>query len=68
MAQKRANGFGLFDVLGNVLEWVNDTYDLRSGFWAHDPRFIRISYRLPYFPGIRNDIVGFRCGGEVFAP
>jgi formylglycine-generating enzyme required for sulfatase activity len=26
VAQKRANGFGFFDALGNVREWVNDWY------------------------------------------
>ncbi|MDR3676039.1 MAG: SUMF1/EgtB/PvdO family nonheme iron enzyme, partial [Acidobacteriota bacterium] len=29
VAQKRANGLGLFDVLGNVEEWVNDWYEER---------------------------------------
>ena len=35
VALLQPNGFGLFDVLGNVLEWVNDWYD--SGYYLHSP-------------------------------
>jgi sulfatase modifying factor 1 len=40
VAQKRANGFGLFDMLGNVWEWVSDSY-VEKGYQGtpeRDPR------------------------------
>jgi formylglycine-generating enzyme required for sulfatase activity len=36
VAQLRANGFGLFDTLGNVWEWVNDWYD--GNYYSSSPR------------------------------
>jgi formylglycine-generating enzyme required for sulfatase activity len=89
VGQKRANEFGLFDMLGNVWEWVNDRYDesyyqnspfqnptgptngvywgLRGGSWKESTRFVRVSYRQRNVPGDW-EYIGFRCGGEVFAP
>jgi formylglycine-generating enzyme required for sulfatase activity len=35
VAQKHPNGFGLYDMLGNAWEWVNDWYD--ENYYQHSP-------------------------------
>jgi len=35
VAQKQANGFALYDTLGNVWEWVNDWYD--ANYYQNSP-------------------------------
>jgi formylglycine-generating enzyme required for sulfatase activity len=72
---KKANELGIYDMSGNVLDWVSDWYDeysstagtnptgfraFRGGGWYNTARYCRVSFRNYGSPDLRDGNLGFR--------
>jgi formylglycine-generating enzyme len=70
VATKRPNGYGLWDMLGNLWEWVQDSgrgpgeHVLKGGSFYNIARDVRVSGRMSAPPDLRHRDLGFRCASS----
>ena len=72
VAQKQPNSYGLFDMLGNVWEWVQDPFPtdpqrriMKGGSFYNISRDLRAPNRETPLDTMQHRNVGFRCAANT---